>query len=303
MKIDEVRRVLIVGAGTMGQQIALQCAMRGYEVVLHDNDPSALERGMQLIRGYAEEFVAAGPLGSGGRDRALDAISPITDVAEVAGEVDLVSESVPEDPVLKGQVFARLHGLCPERTVFTTNASSLVPSMFAAQTGRPDRFAALHFHQPVWSSNVVDVMPHPGTSAETVELLVAFARRIGQIPIRLKKEHHGYVLNAMLSAVNREALTLTANGVVALEEVDRAWMGVMKMPIGPFGIMDLVGLDTVWGITDLWARTLGDPQLRANADFVQPYVDRGELGVKTGRGFYSYPDPAYQRPGFVERGR
>jgi 3-hydroxyacyl-CoA dehydrogenase len=95
----------------------------------------------------------------------------------------------------------------------------------------------------------------------------------------------------MLSAVNREALTLTANGVVALEEVDRAWMGVMKMPIGPFGIMDLVGLDTVWGITDLWARTLGDPQLRANADFVQPYVDRGELGVNRSR-LLAYPDPA-----------
>ena len=300
MEIDDVRRVLVIGAGTMGRQIGLQCAMHGYEVVLHDIDPSALGHAMQDVRGYADELVAAGALGSAERDQALDAITAATDLAEAAADADLVSESVPEDPELKARVFAELDRLCPERTVFTTNASSLVPSMFADATGRPDRFAALHFHQPVWSSNVADVMPHLTTSADTTELLVAFARRIGQIPIRLQKEHHGYVFNAMLNAVNREALTLAAEGVVALEDVDRAWIGVMKMPIGPFGIMDGVGLDTVWSIADLWARALGDPQLRANADLVRTYVDRGDLGVKSGRGFYTYPDPTYQRPGFVE---
>ena len=300
MQIEDVRRVLIVGAGTMGQQIGLQCAMHGYEVVLHDIEPSALERAFRQVTLYADELAAAGALGPADAERVLGAIVTTAELSEAAEDVDLVSESVPEDPELKGRVFAELHRLCPERTVFTTNTSSLVPSMFAVATGRPDRFAALHFHQPVWSSNVADVMPHPGTSADTVELLVAFARRIGQIPIRLGKEHHGYVLNSMLNAVNREALTLAANGVVPLEEVDRAWMGVMKMPVGPFGIMDAIGLDTVLDITDLWARTLGDAQLRANADFVKPYVDRGELGVKSGRGFYTYPAPAYALPGFVE---
>ncbi len=295
MEIDEVRRVLVVGAGTMGQQISLQCAAHGYEVAVYDSEPSALAAAIERIRALAEQVVPAAE-----REDVLGAIWPVTGASEAAAEADLVSESIPEDPALKGRVFAELDRLCPERTVFTTNASSLVPSMFATATGRPDRFAALHFHQPVWSSNVVDVMGHPGTSEDTLELLMAFARRIGQVPIRLAKEHHGYVLNVMLNAVNREALTLAANGVVPLEDVDRAWMGVMKMPVGPFGIMDGVGLDTVWGITDFWARTLGDPQLRANADFVKPYVDRGELGVKTGRGFYSYPDPAYVRPGFVE---
>jgi 3-hydroxybutyryl-CoA dehydrogenase len=295
MRIDEVRRVLVVGAGTMGQQIALQCASHGYEVALHDIEPSALASAMQRIAASAEEAVPRDL-----RDQALEAVRPVVDLAEAAGEVDLVSESVPEDPALKGRVFAELDRLCPERTVFTTNASSLVPSMFAAATGRPDRFAALHFHQPVWTSNVVDVMPHPETSPDTVGLLVEFARRIGQIPIRLEKESYGYVCNAMLNAVNREALTLAANGVVPLEDVDRSWMGVMKMPVGPFGIMDLVGLDTVWGITDFWARTLGDARLRANADFVKAFVDRGQLGVKSGRGFYAYPDPSYQQPGFVE---
>jgi len=219
-----------------------------------------------------------------------------------AAEVDLVSESVPEDPELKGRVLGQFNELCPQRTIFTTNSSTLLPSMFAAATGRPDRFAALHFHIPVWSSNVVDVMPHPGTSAETTELLLAFARRIGQIPIRLRKENFGYVFNALYTAINREALTLVTNGIASVEDVDRAWIGIMKMPIGPFGMLDGVGLDTVWHITDYWARQLGDPQIRANADFVRTYLDRGRLGVKSGAGFYDYPDPAYAAPGFLESG-
>jgi len=107
------------------------------------------------------------------------------------------------------------------------------------------------------------------------------------------------VLNAILNAVNREALTLVANEVSTVEDVDRAWMGVMWMPIGPFGILDGVGLDTALDITDYWAKALKDPQLRANADLLRSYVDRGALGVKTGKGFYDYPAPAFARPGFV----
>jgi 3-hydroxybutyryl-CoA dehydrogenase len=174
--------------------------------------------------------------------------------------------------------------------------------MFAAATGRPDRFAALHFHQPVWSSNVVDVMPLPGTSPETTDLLWAFARKLGQIPIFVRKESPGYVFNAMYNAINREAITLAANGVASIEDVDRAWMGIFKMPIGPFGMLDGVGLDTVWHISDYWASRTGDAQLRRNAAFLKEYVDRGLVGVKSGEGFYRHPGPAYARPDFVTSG-
>jgi len=302
MQIDDVRRVLIIGSGTMGLQIGLQCATHGYAVALYDNDPGALEAGMARLRGYADDQVRAGVIDAAGRERALGAITTTTDQALAAAEVDLVSESVPEDPALKGRVLGQFNALCPPRTIFTTNTSSLLPSMFAAATGRPDRFAALHFHQPVWSGNVVDVMPHPGTSQDTTELLLAFARRIGQIPIHLRKESYGYVFNAMYNAINTAAVTLVANGVASLDDVDRAWMGIFKMPIGPFGMLDDVGLDTVWHITDYWAHQLGDAQLRTNADFLKTYLDRGCLGVKSGEGFYHYPDPAYARPGFVESG-
>ena len=302
MQIDDVRRVLIIGSGTMGLQIGLQCATHGYTVALYDVDPAALEAGMARLRGYADAQVREGVIDAAGRERALGAITTTTDPATAAADVDLVSESVPEDPALKGRVLGQFDALCPPHTIFTTNTSSLLPSMFAAATGRPDRFAALHFHQPVWSGNVVDVMPHPGTSHDTTELLVAFARRIGQIPIHLRKENYGYVFNAMYNAINTAAVTLVANGIASLEDVDRAWMGIFKMPIGPFGMLDDVGLDTVWHITDYWAHQLGDAQLLTNADFLKTYLDRGCLGAKSGEGFYHYPDPAYARPGFVESG-
>ena len=299
MKIEDVRRVLIVGAGTMGQQIGLQCAMHGYDVMLYDIAPEALETAAAQVRAYVEQLAAGGRLTQEQADAVLARIHTTDDPQEAAAEADLLSESVPEDPELKGQVFAQFNKLCPPHTIFTTNTSSLIPSMFAQVTGRPAQFAALHFHQYVWESNVVDVMPHLGTSKETVELLYAFAKRIGQIPILCKKESHGYVFNAMLNAVNRAALTLAANGVVSVEDIDRAWMGVMKMPVGPFGILDHVGLQTAWDITRHWAEELRDPQLQANADFLKRYVDQGRLGVKSGRGFYTYPNPAYEQPGFL----
>ena len=302
MDIRDVRRVLIIGSGTMGLQIGLQCAISGYDVAMYDIEPAALDAGTRRLGAYAAEIVAAGRIDSAGRDAALARVTWTSNPAVAAAEADILSESVLEDPVLKGRILGQFDALCPSRTIFTTNASTLLPSMFAAATGRPDRFAALHFHQPVWSSNVVDVMPLPGTSPETTDLLWAFARKIGQIPIFVRKESPGYVFNAMYNAINREAITLAANGVASIEDVDRAWMGIFKMPIGPFGMLDGVGLDTVWHISDYWASRTGDAQLRRNAAFLKEYVDRGLVGVKSGEGFYRYPGPAYARPDFVTSG-
>jgi 3-hydroxybutyryl-CoA dehydrogenase len=143
-------------------------------------------------------------------------------------------------------------------------------------------------------------MPHPGTAPEVTQLVIAFARRIGQVPIELRREHNGYVFNSMYGALNGAAIALAREGVASIEDIDRSWMHITKTPVGPLGALDAVGLDTAWMITDYWARRLGDAQLRANAAFLREYTDRGELGVKTGRGFYTYPDPAYAQPGFIE---
>jgi 3-hydroxybutyryl-CoA dehydrogenase len=300
MQSEDVRRVLLVGSGTMGLQIGLQAATHGLEVALYETDPAARENAPGRLRGYAEQQQADGLLDTDTLEASLARVTVTADPAAAGADSDLLIECVPEDPELKGRVLAQFNALCPPRTVFATNTSTLLPSMYAEATGRPDRFAALHFHIPVWSANVVDVMPHPGTSAETTELLVAFARRLGQIPIRMRRESMGYVFNAVYTAMNRAAITLVANDVASVEDVDRAWMAIMKTPFGPFGALDDVGIDTAWHITEYWAGVTGDAQLRANADFLRGYIDRGCTGVKSGEGFYRYPHPAYAEPGFVE---
>ena len=297
---DAIGRVLVVGAGTMGRQIALQCALHGLAVDLYDTSPDALRAAQAEIDSLAASFARHGRLSPAEATAATGRVAPTSDLAVAAARADLVTESVPEDPALKGRVFAQLNELCPAHTVFTTNSSTLLPSMFAAATGRPERFAALHFHLPPWDANVVDIMAHSDTAPAIVALLVAFARRIGQIPIVTRRESSGYVFNALLSALNGAALKLAAEGIAGVADIDRAWMGIMKTPIGPFGIMDMIGLETIWTITNYWATTLDDEELRANADFVKSYLDRDRRGRKNGHGFYDYPHPAFARDGFLE---
>lgn len=291
MRIKDIRRVLVVGAGTMGRQISLQCATHGYNVTLYDIAQEALEAATRQLKEYAAFLVSWGRLTQQEADAALTRITTTTKAREAAAQSDLLSESVPEDPKLKCNVFAKFNKLCPPHTIFTTNSSELMPSLMAEKTGRPDKFAALHFHQHVWEANVADIMPHPGTSHATIRLIKAFAESIGQIPIVLKKEHPAYVFNNMLNALNGAALELAVNNVASIEDIDRAWMGVMKTMVGPFGILDFVGLDLAWHITDMFAKLSGDPQIQARADFLKQYVDKGWLGVKSGRGFYNYANP------------
>ncbi|HUA47573.1 MAG TPA: 3-hydroxyacyl-CoA dehydrogenase [Solirubrobacteraceae bacterium] len=300
MQIDDVRRVAVVGAGTMGQQIAFQCAAHGYDVTIYDVDASALEAAKPRIDAYAESLETGGAITPELRASAQGRLTLTPDLPTAAADADLLSEAIYEDPDLKGRVLAECNAACPDRTIFMTNTSMLLPSQFAEASGRPGRLLALHFHPPVWINNLADVMPHPGTAPEATQLVVAFARRIGQVPIELHREHNGYVFNSMYSALNRAAITLAQQGVASIEDIDRSWMHVTKAPVGPLGALDAVGLDTAWWITDYWARQLGDEELVANAAFLKAYVDRGDVGVKSGRGFYTYPDPAYARPGFVE---
>jgi 3-hydroxybutyryl-CoA dehydrogenase len=172
--------------------------------------------------------------------------------------------------------------------------------MLAEATGRPDRFAAFHFHD-IRFTRIVDIMPHPGTSPKTIALIKAFADKIGQVALVLKKENPGYLYNAMFMQVAKAAQTLAANGVASVEDIDRAWMGVMNAPIGPFGIIDNIGLDTALKVTDYWAEVLQDPETKKNADFIRKYVEEGKLGAKNGRGFYEYPNPAFVKPGFIDK--
>jgi 3-hydroxybutyryl-CoA dehydrogenase len=298
MKVDDIKKVLIVGAGTMGQQIATVCIMHGLAVNLYDVKKEFLDNGMEKIDRLLDFFVKHRRITEQEKLAAYKRITAYEVLEKAGADVDLVSESIPEDPKLKGQVFSQLNKICEEPTVFTTNTSTLLPSMFAADTGRPERFAALHFHD-VRVTTIVDVMPHPGTSPETIALVRDFAIRIGQTPIMMDRESVGYVFNFMLVNLFESALTLASNGVASIEDIDRSWMGVTRMVTGPFGLMDSIGLQTVWKVNDFWARATKDPQKIRNTEFVKKYVDQGFMGVKSKKGFYEYPNPKYQKPDFI----
>ncbi len=302
MELKDIKKVLILGAGAMGQQIGFVCAMHGYRVTYYDISDEILKVSMKRVEKLGSAyFVPMGRITVEQLREIMGRISATSDPAEAAKDADIVSESVIEDPRIKASVFAQFNKLCPERTIFTTNTSLLMPSKFAAETGRPEKFLALHFHD-LRANNVVDVMPHPGTDPAVTELVRRFAVSIGQIAIMLHRESNGYVFNAILSSICTAAMTLVTSGVASIEDVDRAWMGVMRMPLGPFGMMDQMGLKTVWHVNDYWARNpqeIPANQLQVNADFLKEYVDRGELGAVTRKGFYTYPNPAYARPDFL----
>lgn len=298
MKIESIKKILILGAGTMGQQIGYVCALHGYDVVIYDISDEMLKTAERYIRKSTKTMGLYSTFSPEEFEAAPDRISYTSNPEEAARGVDLVNESVPEDPSLKGKIFSQFNALCHPDTIFTTNTSSLVPSMFAQATGRPEKLCALHFHV-VNMTKIVDVMPHPGTSEETFQTVVEFAKRIGQIPITLKTEHYGYVYNNMLMSLMDSALSIASRGVASIEDIDRSWMGVMNTHLGPFGIMDSIGLLTCFKVTDFWANMKNDKKAIANAAFIKQYVDQGKLGIKTGEGFYTYPDPAYARPDFI----
>jgi 3-hydroxybutyryl-CoA dehydrogenase len=225
MNIDDVRKVLLLGAGTMGQQISVPCSLAGYDVVIYDINEDALTKAVERIQKILSGFVLMEKCTQEQADAALQRISITTDPEYAAQEADIISESVPEKLDLKVKVYSQFNQLCPQRTIFTTNTSTFMPSMFAEATGRPDRFLALHYHD-VNVTNIVDVMPHPGTSKESIQLIKDFALKTGQLPIMMEKEHSGYVFNYMLGALLSAALALKTKNVASIEDIDRAWMSM-----------------------------------------------------------------------------
>jgi 3-hydroxybutyryl-CoA dehydrogenase len=294
MSVDDVRRVLVVGGGTMGQQIAAYCVLHDVEVVIYDIDPAALQRGA------AVKAIAGDLFSSRDAERIEQIVAGLdveSDPNEAARDVDLLIETVPEKVKLKREVFAQFDVLCPPNAIFTTNTSTFLPSALADATGRPSQFAALHFGL---RGAVAEIMPHPRTSPKTVRRLQTFARKIGHLPITCRKESPGHVINTLLFALNAAALRLAADGVASIEEIDRAWMKALDVPFGPFGLLDGVGLDTAWSITEFRAKLQKDVEIQKIADFLKQYVDQGRLGIKSGLGFYEYPNPAYRETRFFD---
>ena len=216
-------------------------------------------------------------------------------MAASLGNVDLVIEAVPERLDLKRTIFEELDRVSPPRTILATNSSSIRISHIEDATGRPDRVLNAHFDPPVSQRPMVELMRGSATSDETVRRVGRFARSIGLTPLIAQKESTGFLFNRVWRAIKRETLHLVDDGVASVDDVDRAWMIFWGMPIGPFGMMDMIGLDVVLDIEHIYHAESGDPR-DAPPRLLTDKIAAGELGAKAGRGFYRYPNPAYQDP-------
>lgn len=302
MQASDIKKVLIIGSGTMGRHIGLQNALFGCDVVFYDINEEILQKALIHIGKIAAGLVRGGYITEDMAEAAKARISINTDIAAASVGVNLVNESVPENIELKKKVWGEFSKYLPADAILTTNTSTLLPSLFAEASGNPARFLAWHFAMPVFLLNIADVMPHPGTDPAVTEIMMEHSRRVGQIPIYIAKEWPKYVYNEMFTSLLAAAQRLVVNDVASVEDIDRAWMVIMEMPRGPFGIMDNVGLDTCLAVTK--EAVAGDPNYPYGKEIIamlQAKVDANERGRKTGQGFYTYPNPAYEQPGFVDR--
>lgn len=291
--------IAVIGAGTMGAQIALQCAAHGYAVKLYSRSQATLARAAQVQEKELAKRIAAGSVTAEEKQKILARIATSTGLADALAGAGLVIENAPEQLEVKRELFAEFERLCAPETVFATNSSSFRISLIEDAAKRPALTLNMHFYQPVWQRPIVELMRGSATSEATMERAERFLRSIDLAPLVVQKESTGFLFNRVWRAIKKECLHLVDDGVASFEDVDRAWMVVMGTPYGPFALMDVVGLDVVRDIEMVYYRESGDAS-DAPPKLLLDKIARGELGAKTGKGFYSYPNPAYRSPGWLK---
>lgn len=287
--VKKIRTVLVIGSGAMGSQIAMVCANAGLTVTCTDLDQSALDRAESMLRARMDSKVAKGRMTAEQRDAAFERLTLTTDRDSAARTADLVIEAAVEKLVVKRSLFAELADLAPESAILASNSSSFVPSSMASAVTHPGRFCNIHFFNPALVMKCVEVVRGPETTDDTMVAATAFVEEIGKIPVVLEKEIPGFVANRILGAVRDEALHLLEGGYADVEAIDTACRTALGYPMGPFELMDLTGIDIGYLVKKQRFAESGDPKDQP-ADTVTRLVERGDLGRKTGRGWYIYSD-------------
>ena len=300
MTCHPIKTVCVVGSGFMGSQIGLHCAVHGRVAWMCDAHAEALERCAAAQVEWLNEQIEAGVVAADQRQAILGRIRRSEGLAESAAGADLVIEAITEDLAVKRSVFHELDQLCPPHTILATNSSSIRISRIESSTGRPDRVLNTHFVQPIWKHPFVELMRGTETSDDTLESVRGFMAAMGVIPFLVRRENTGFIYNRIWRAVKKESLRLVDRGVATFEDVDRSWMIQMETPMGPFAMMDQIGLDVVRDIELVYYEESGDPS-DAPPQVLLYKIAGGELDVKTGKGFYTYPDPDWQSPDFLKK--
>jgi 3-hydroxybutyryl-CoA dehydrogenase len=287
MAIEDVHRILVVGSGAMGSQIGAVCALAGYDTTVQDISPEALQRASDQLHTRLDRNVEKGRTSRTDVDAAFDRLAFETDLDAAAADTDLVIEAAVERLDVKREIFARLDKAMPPHAILTTNSSTITSSQIADATGRPERVANMHFFNPALVMACVEVVRSPATSDDTFDTVLELARRLGKQPVALRKEIPGFVANRILHALRDEAISLLEQGVASFEDIDVACRTALGHPMGPFELMDLTGIDIAYQAKLARHAVSNDPRDLPSRTVTERY-ERGDLGRKTGRGFYDY---------------
>jgi 3-hydroxybutyryl-CoA dehydrogenase len=282
-------RLAVVGGGFMGSQIATQAALHGIDVRLQDVSEEQLEKSMELNRGHLRRRVDKGRMSESDLEDTLARIRTTTDLAQSVTDAEVVIEAIVEDLGVKRDVFAQLGALAPPEAILASNSSTIVISKLADVTGRPQLCANMHFFSPVLVMELCEVVMGPETSETTAERCLELVREMGRTPVLLRKEVDGFVVNRILHAATQEAYRLLDAGVADYQDIDLAVEKGLNWPLGPFRLGDFTGLDVTYNARKHIYETTGDPAYKPS-ERLREKVEKGELGRKTGKGWYDY-DP------------
>jgi len=288
MNIDDVKNICVIGAGNMGHQISLLCAMHGYKTTCTDISEEILKKAENFADTYLPGRVKKGKLPEEQATQAGENVSFTLDLKEAVKDADYVIEAAIEVLDIKRKVFADLDKLAPEHAILATNSSAIVSSRIADATNRPSKVVNLHFFNPALVMKLVEVVKGPHVSDETAQISLGLCEKLGKVGILLKKEVDGFVVNRILFALWREALWMLEMGVADFEDIDKACVYGAGHPMGPFRLMDLVGIDLAYTLDMERFRKSGNPADMPAPNVVERYA-QGQYGEKTGKGWYDYP--------------
>lgn len=286
-----MKSIAVIGAGAMGRQIALQCALKGYDVHLNDSNAQALAAASNFAKEYLEGRVAKGKLTPEQKDEALERFHPTADIDIAAAQAFLVIEAIIEQFEPKAKLFAYLDKICPLKTILATNSSNIRGSRLAEVTSRPERVLNLHFFNPALVMELVEVVAHEKVPESVIENCVDFCKSIGKAPVVMRREIPGFIVNRIFRALTREAVSLFEEGYASAEDIDLAVTKGLGHPIGPLKLLDMTGIDVSYlARMDEYNET-GLESAKPNRALEEMYK-RGDWGRKSGKGFYDYPETA-----------
>ncbi|MEM5017598.1 3-hydroxyacyl-CoA dehydrogenase family protein [Metabacillus indicus] len=289
MKIHEIA---VIGSGTMGSQIAMVCALSGYPVTLQDVSGESLAKAKDFLQQQMEKRVKKGRYTVEETDAAFSRILFTSSLEDVRA-ADLVIEAIVEKLDVKRELFRQLDEITQPHAILATNSSTIVSSKLADATSRPEKVCNIHFFNPALVMELVEVVKGPHTSEETAHTAMEFVKTIKKTPVLLKKEISGFIANRILGKLMDEAVFLLENGYASHEEIDLVCTKALNHPIGPFALMDLTGIDVNYFVRMQRYEESGDER-DMPAKIVREKVQNGELGRKTGKGFYTYEKAAVE---------